>query len=181
MCSASRRKVQHGGGGRSAWVGNPRLTACSVGRCGRMPGDRSESFWCKVQKPERIGTTYQGGGRLGACSASLLFWQAEPFADRVLTVLPTNDDISIPSKFVNLLLPRRRLRLSLLLTPRNCSCRAGVDPIGDHRSECATSSRDLLCYCLQAQPRGMPSLRKSPACGQAAGDCQNASNVSQQE
>ena len=57
---------------------------------------------------------------------------------RALTVLPTSEDVSIPSCHFRILL-LRRLQLPLPLGPRACSCRGTLDEYGDHRAACATS------------------------------------------
>ena len=51
---------------------------------------------------------------------------------RALTVLPTSEDVSIPSSHFRILL-LRRLRLPLPLGPRACSCRGPPDEYGDIR------------------------------------------------
>ena len=71
-------------------------------------------------------------------SRALLLSQAGPFAARALNVLPTRDEISIPSAQFRVLL-LRGLRLPLPLAPRRCRCHGELDPLGDHCSACATS------------------------------------------
>ena len=75
---------------------------------------------------------------LTPASRALLLSQAGQFASRALNVLPTRDDVAIPSAQFRVLL-LRRLRLPLPLAPRRCSCHGVLDPLGDHRTACATS------------------------------------------
>ena len=75
---------------------------------------------------------------LTSASRALLLSQAGPFASRALNLLPTRDDVAIPSAQFRVLL-LRRLRLPLPLAPRRCSCHGVLDSLGDHRTACATS------------------------------------------
>ena len=75
---------------------------------------------------------------LTPASRALLLSQAGPFASRALNLMPTRDDIAIPSAQFRVLL-LRRLRLPLPLAPRRCRCHGALDPLGDHRTACATS------------------------------------------
>ena len=70
---------------------------------------------------------------LNPASRALLLSQG-----RALTVLPTSAAVTLPPEHLRVLL-LRRLRLPLPLTPRTCRCRGRLDPLGDHRSACATS------------------------------------------
>ena len=63
--------------------------------------------------------------------------QAGPFASRALNLLPTRDDVAIPSAQFRVLL-LRHLRLPLPLAPRRCS-HGVLDSLGDHRTARATS------------------------------------------
>ena len=76
---------------------------------------------------------------LTPASRALLLSQAGPFASRARNLMPTRDDIAIPSAQFRVLL-LRRLRLPLPLAPRRCSCHGTLDPLGDHRTACATSA-----------------------------------------
>ena len=60
-------------------------------------------------------------------SRALLLSQAGPFAGRVFNVLPTHDDVTIPSAQFRVLLLLRRLRMPLQLVPRRCSCHGQLD------------------------------------------------------
>ena len=75
---------------------------------------------------------------LTSASRALLLSQAGPFASRALNLLPTRNDVAIPSAQFRVLL-LRRLRLPLPLAPRRCSCHGVLDSLGDHRTACATS------------------------------------------
>ena len=75
---------------------------------------------------------------LTPASRALLLSQAGPFASRALNLMPTRDDIAIPSAQFRVLL-LRPLRLPLPLAPRRCRCHGALDPLGDHRTACATS------------------------------------------
>ena len=75
---------------------------------------------------------------LNPASRALLLSQAGPHAGRALTALPTSAAVALPSEHLRVLL-LRRLRLPLPLAPRVCRCRGRLDPLGDHRSACATS------------------------------------------
>ena len=74
---------------------------------------------------------------LTPASRALLLSQAGLHSGRALTVLPTSAAVALPEHLLVLLL--RRLRLPLPLAPRTCHCRGRLDPVGDHRSACATS------------------------------------------
>ena len=52
--------------------------------------------------------------------------------------IPTSAAVALPPEHLRVLL-LRRLRLPLPLAPRVCRCRGRLDPLGDHRSACATS------------------------------------------
>ena len=54
------------------------------------------------------------------------------------TALPTHEAVVIPSAHFRVLL-LRRLHLPLPLAPCTCRCQGRRDPLGDHRSACATS------------------------------------------
>ena len=71
-------------------------------------------------------------------SRALLLSQSGPHSARALTALPTHEAVVIPSAHFRVPL-LRRLRLPLPLAPRTCRCRGRLDPLGDHRSACATS------------------------------------------
>ena len=75
---------------------------------------------------------------LSLASRALLLSQAGPHSARAFTVLPTTEDVTIPSSHFRVLL-LRRLRLPLQLGSRACSCRGALDEYGDHRAACATS------------------------------------------
>ena len=89
---------------------------------------------------------------LTSASRALLLSQAGPFASRALNLLPTRDDVAIPSAQFRVLL-LRRLRLPLPLAPRRCSCHGVLDSLGDHRTACATSG-------VSVHPRAAPRARR---------------------
>ena len=75
---------------------------------------------------------------LSPASRALLLSQAGPHSSRALNVLPTHEEVVIPTaQFWVLLL--RRLRLPLPLAPRRCHCRGQLDPWGEHCVACATA------------------------------------------
>ena len=68
----------------------------------------------------------------------LLLSQAGRHSPRALNVLPTHDEVVIPSPQFRVLL-LRRLRLPLPPAPTHCHCRGQLDPLGDHRAACASA------------------------------------------
>ena len=74
---------------------------------------------------------------LDPASPALLLSQAGLHSGRALTALPTSAAVALPLAHL------RRLRLPLPLTPRTwtCRCQGRLDPLGDHRSACATRTR----------------------------------------
>ena len=75
---------------------------------------------------------------LNPASRALLLSQAGPHSGRALTTLLTSAAVALPPEHLRVLL-LRRLRLPLPLAPRVCRCCGRLDPLGDHRSACATS------------------------------------------
>ena len=65
---------------------------------------------------------------LNPASRALLLSQAGPHSGRALTALPTSAAVALPPE-----------HLRVPLAPRVCRCRGRLDPLGDHRSACATS------------------------------------------
>ena len=89
-----------------------------------------------------------------SCPASraLLLSQAGQFASRALNVLPTRDDVAIPSAQFRVLL-LRRLRLPLPLAPRRCSCHGVLD----RSATTAPPVRRRACSPPVRCPWSMPS------------------------
>ena len=81
---------------------------------------------------------------LSPASRALLLSQAGPHSSRPAMVLPTHEDVTLPSAHFRVLL-LRRLRLPLPLAPRTCACRKPLDVLGDYRTACATAG--VLASC----------------------------------
>ena len=105
---------------------------------------------------------------LSQASRALLLSQAGPHAARAFTVLPTHEEVIMPSAQFRVLL-LRRLRLPLPLTPHACRCGGALDPLGDHRAACATAGvlpsraipleRALARVCREAGARVAQNVR----------------------
>ena len=105
---------------------------------------------------------------LSPASRALLLSQAGPHSSRALNVLPTHEEVVIPSAQFRVLL-LRRLRLPLPLAPRHCHCRGQLDPWGDHRAACASAGvlparaipleRALARVCREAGARVAQNVR----------------------
>ena len=105
---------------------------------------------------------------LSPAARALLLSQAGPHSSRALTVLPTHEDVTLPSAHFRVLL-LRRLRLPLPLAPRACACRRPLDVLGDHRAACATAGvlasraipleRALARVCREAGARVARNVR----------------------
>ena len=75
---------------------------------------------------------------LSPASRALLLSQAGPHSSRAVNVLPTHEELIIPSAQFRVFL-LNRLRLPLPLAPRHCRCHGHLDALGDHRAACATA------------------------------------------
>ena len=102
-----------------------------------MAGEGLAAFGCPYTCDKRTYETQLSD--LTPASRALLLSQAGPFASRALNLMPTHDDIAIPRSAQFRVLLLRRLRLPLPLARRRCSCHGALDPLGDHRTACATS------------------------------------------
>ena len=96
-----------------------------------------------LEKPPVIlGLSRAGSALLPAAAIRAPLRRTLLTAARALNVLPTRGTRSpyhaIPSAQFRVLL-LRRLRFPLPLAPRRCRCHGELDPLGDHRSACATS------------------------------------------
>ena len=92
----------------------------------RVPARASDERICELHP-----------ANLPPAARALLLSQAGPVAARPHR-MRTQYDLTIPSAPHRVLL-LRRVRLPLPLAPRHCRCRGLLDPLGDHRSACATS------------------------------------------
>ena len=99
-----------------------------------------------------------------SASRALLLSQARPHSSRALNVLPTHEEVVIPSAQFGY-----SCCVASPLAPRHCHCRGQLDPWGDHRAACATAGvlparaipleRALARVCREAGARVAQNVR----------------------